>query len=128
MKSKPYNVHSKLFRYDFDRSVVEYISKADAEMIADDAEWERKYGRKLFDIGEDGYMVLNTVGLHKDNWNNKEARDEYLSGWAFELDEELHCLAAEFIEEERYTPSSTAGDYSPGSPWNAPGMSVKDFI
>ena len=24
--------------------------------------------------------------------------------------------------------SSTAGDYSPGNPWDAPGMSVKDFI
>ncbi len=25
-------------------------------------------------------------------------------------------------------PSSTAGDYSPSNPWNAPGMSVQDFI
>lgn len=30
--------------------------------------------------------------------------------------------------EERYTPSATHGDYSPSCPWNAPGMSVKDFI
>ena len=34
----------------------------------------------------------------------------------------------ECIEEDRYCPSSTAGDYSPSSPWNAPGMSIKDFI
>ena len=27
-----------------------------------------------------------------------------------------------------YTPSSTRGDYSPSCPWNAPGMSVSDFI
>ena len=27
-----------------------------------------------------------------------------------------------------YCPSSTAGDYSPSAPWNAPGMSVHDFI
>ena len=32
-----------------------------------------------------------------------------------------------FDEEERYT-SSTNGDYSPGNPWDAPGMSVRDFI
>ena len=32
------------------------------------------------------------------------------------------------FEEEHYTPSATAGDYSPSSPWNAPGMSVRDFI
>ncbi len=32
------------------------------------------------------------------------------------------------LEEERYCPSSSMGDYSPSSPWNAPGMSVRDFI
>lgn len=31
-------------------------------------------------------------------------------------------------EEERHIRSSTNGDYSPSAPWNAPGMSVKDFI
>ena len=30
--------------------------------------------------------------------------------------------------EDEYCPSSTNGDYSPSSPWNAPGMSIKDFI
>lgn len=29
---------------------------------------------------------------------------------------------------ESYTPSATMRDYSPSSPWNAPGMSVSDFI
>lgn len=32
------------------------------------------------------------------------------------------------LEYDEYTPSATAGDYSPSSPWNAPGMSVRDFI
>ncbi len=27
-----------------------------------------------------------------------------------------------------YTPSAENGDYSPSNPWNAPGMSMKDFI
>ena len=31
-------------------------------------------------------------------------------------------------EEEYYTPSVTRGDYSPSCPWNAPGMSIHDFI
>ena len=31
-------------------------------------------------------------------------------------------------EEEPYTPSSACGDYGPGNPWDAPGMSVSDFI
>ena len=30
--------------------------------------------------------------------------------------------------EDYYSPSCTAGDYSPSNPWNAPGMSVADFI
>lgn len=32
------------------------------------------------------------------------------------------------LEPDDYCPSATAGDYSPSSPWNAPGMSVRDFI
>ena len=31
-------------------------------------------------------------------------------------------------DDEEYIPSSTAGDYGPGNPWDAPGMSVSDFI
>ena len=32
------------------------------------------------------------------------------------------------VEEEEYVPSATNGDYSPSAPWNAPGMSMRDFI
>lgn len=31
-------------------------------------------------------------------------------------------------EEREYTPCATFGDYSPSCPWNAPGMSIRDFI
>lgn len=30
-------------------------------------------------------------------------------------------------DEDDYTCAS-AGDYGPGTPWNAPGMSVRDFV
>lgn len=30
--------------------------------------------------------------------------------------------------EEEYIPSSENGDYSPSNPWDAPGMSISDFI
>ena len=30
--------------------------------------------------------------------------------------------------DDEYTPSSTRGDYSPSNPWDAPGMSIRDFI
>ena len=31
-------------------------------------------------------------------------------------------------QEEDYIPCATNGDYSPSNPWNAPGMSIRDFI
>ena len=47
-----------------------------------------------------------------------EAIEEVKSG----LDEMIA-----YIEEE-YVPSAENGDYGPSNPWDAPGMSVKDFI
>lgn len=37
-------------------------------------------------------------------------------------------LGVDEDEDDEYTPSSTNGDYSPSNPWDAPGMSIKDFI
>lgn len=34
----------------------------------------------------------------------------------------------EYEEEEEYTPSASRHDYSPSNPWDAPGMSIRDFI
>ena len=34
----------------------------------------------------------------------------------------------EEYDEEEYYSSSTYGDYSPSNPWDAPGMSIRDFI
>ena len=45
--------------------------------------------------------------------------------WAFDVD----GIRSEFEDDEDdYIPSSTNGDYSPSNPWDAPGMSTKDFI
>lgn len=50
---------------------------------------------------------------------------------------ELYIFRRNRLEEEEeerkeseydYTPSATHGDYSPSCPWDAPGMSIKDFI
>ena len=37
-------------------------------------------------------------------------------------------LGVDEDEDEEYIPSAENGDYSPSNPWDAPGMSVKDFI
>lgn len=100
MKSKPYKFHGKLFRYDFDHCIVEYIAKAGLEDVADNAEWMQTYKESLFDIDADGYMVISTVGLHKDNWKSETARDEYLSEWCCDLDKESSALVADFVKYE----------------------------
>ena len=88
MKSKPYKLDGRLFRYDYDRCVVEYIYKASAEDIKEEQEWIAEHGRPLLDIDADGYSVVDSVGLRKENWDNREARREYLGEWSAELDEE----------------------------------------
>lgn len=54
-----------------------------------------------------------------------------------ELEEESRISCEEMAEREAQElydelhggcPSSTAGDYSPSNPWDAPGMSIRDFI
>lgn len=100
MKSKPVKVGGKLFRYDFDRSVVEYIIKADDEMIDAEIEWEQKHGSQLYGVGADGYIVLESAGLRKENWMNTATRKEYLSVWADELEEEATCLVNDFVKYE----------------------------
>lgn len=43
---------------------------------------------------------------------------------------DYHFVNGECVrrEENEYTPSAENGDYSPSNPWDAPGMSIKDFI
>lgn len=50
-------------------------------------------------------------------------KPKYCDDWRYYLDE----LRPE-PEDYHDIPSATAGDYSPSCPWNAPGMSVSDFI
>ena len=50
----------------------------------------------------------------------KTIRSDFNDECEYDFDDEFN--------EDYYTPSCTAGDYSPSCPWNAPGMSIKDFI
>lgn len=100
MKSKPVKVGGKLFRYDFDHSVVEFIVKADAETISEENDWKQKHGSALFGIDAEGYIVCSIAGLNAAIWKDTAARKEYLSGWAEEMSEEEQCLAEEFVRNE----------------------------
>ncbi len=46
----------------------------------------------------------------------------------FGLDMEKYETATDEDTDDHAAPSSTGGDYSPASPWNAPGMCASDFI
>ena len=101
MKSSPYKLNGKLFRYNFDTCIVEYIMKADKDDLEADEEWKRTHdGRSLLGIGGDGYIILDSIGLSRENWKNKEARDGYLSAWCIDLDDELASMEADFVKYE----------------------------
>ena len=89
MKTQIYKRGKRTFRYNFDEAIVEYVAKATKDMLEDNKEWQAKRGENLWDIDEDGYMVLDGAGLSRANWKNKESRDYYLDEWNYELDEEL---------------------------------------
>ena len=85
--STPYKRQGKLFRYNFEVGVVEFLTKVNAAMRKDNAEWMKKFGKPLWDAGDDGYHVIDTVGLSKANWVSKDDRDYYLDQWIMEMDE-----------------------------------------
>lgn len=87
-----YKRNGKCFKYDFEHSIVEYVCKASKEELADNEEWQKKFGKDLWDIDEAGYIVIDSAGLRAENWKNKEVRDEYLDEWLFELRAECEVL------------------------------------
>lgn len=98
--SRVCKVRKRMFRYNYERCVVEYVFKVNKEMLADNVEWQAKYGKDLWEI-EDGYCVADAVGLRKENWNNKELRLPYLEMWNDELDEEVAWEMYFFEKEEK---------------------------
>ena len=77
--SRNYKIEGKTFRYDYDNAIVEWIYKDE-----DTGEWE----------------VLDGVGLRYENWVNKDARDEYLTEWAYEIEADTECMMNDFIKYE----------------------------
>ena len=104
MESKVYKMGKHYFKYDYDNAVVRKMWKPSkkelAEMLADNEEWQAKYGKDLWDIDENGMTEITSAGLSRANWENKESRNEYLSMWCGEIEEEAACLAADFIKYE----------------------------
>lgn len=64
----------------------------------------------------------------KPEWDEEE--DEIDRSYHDASEDELRKMGAfdNLSEDEDYIPSAENGDYSPSNPWDAPGMSIKDFI
>lgn len=58
---------------------------------------------------------------YDEEWDRKQQ-------WKQASEEWQQHARDEYDDDEDYTPSATRGDYSPSHPWDAPGMSIKDFI
>ena len=77
----------KFFAYDKKNNVLIYLFKDDEEVSElgwDNAPWRE----------------LDSVGLSSDNWNDEEARNDYLYQYNFDLDSESSYLAQDFIDNE----------------------------
>lgn len=85
--SEVYSYRGKHFRYDYERSILEYI------WIVEEDDEELK-------LHKGDIEVLNGAGLKEENWKNKRLRNMYLSEWILELDEESEYLAEEFLKYE----------------------------
>ena len=59
----------------------------------------------------------------------KNSGGEYLYIGCWEVEQEPAATEAVDEDDDHHaTPSSTGSDYGPSHPWDAPGMSVSDFI
>ena len=66
----------------------------------------------------------DSLGIKVDVWELEDSDSNVKYGYTFSEDE----TCDDMWDDDEYTPSATRGDYSPSCPWNAPGMSIHDFI
>lgn len=63
-----------------------------------------------------------------DKYYSDEMLDEWIEALKKPEEETEFEEIPEIIEEEQRYISCTTHDYSPSHPWDAPGMSIRDFI
>lgn len=110
-KASPYGIHTRKFR---DDSYVRYVVAF------------RGYYEDENDHGHDYEFAYDDF---TPAW---DAFKEIIENYHFEkvhlcenFRSKYECL---YDDGEPYVPSATNGDYGPSNPWDAPGMSVRDFI
>lgn len=97
------------------------------------AEFTRYYGGQFFigtETDAEDSLVKWIDSLREDLNKTPEQREAESEAFLEELMEHEGEWEAQWSGawDDRYCPSCTAGDYGPGNPWDAPGMSIHDFI
>lgn len=111
--------------YDFGKPFE--LSKAEALFMALDYYLARTNDKHISWARMGEIATLLKDGLIEDGG---EDAYQYMAGVVELSDTEVEYLG---LDMERYrdataVPSSTGGDYGPANPWDAPGMSMSDFI
>lgn len=87
-----YKFQGKEFIYDYKDSILDFIFKDDEEV-------------EILGKNKAPWRVLDSFGLNKSNWDDKEARDGYLASVCDDLDAEvageLAALKQEFAEKKQ---------------------------
>lgn len=89
--SRIYKVGRRNFRYNYERNVIEWIAKMTDDLKADNEEWRSKYGEDLWEVTEDGYNLVDTIGCFREDW--EESPREMCEMWYEELQEEIACYS-----------------------------------
>ena len=101
MTNQIYERNGRTFIYDREDALVMWVSKADDWMIAEEKAWRENHnGRSLFDIDDNGYALVDEIGLSNAHWDDKETRDEYLDIWMTEKEYECELYRREFCKTE----------------------------
>ena len=78
---------------------------------------------KLFNLASNEELKEYIIHFFEDSFDPEEKEHRDAEDW------ESIPGTRYYIPDTRYEYTScTAGDYSPGNPWDAPGMSIRDFI
>ena len=110
---------------------VEFVYDPQYESYLSDEDYAPLF--KMYADGANNYPIDWDAAQKRLDEKYAEARERNNgenSKWSPDTDPEYESQDEELMPRynDDYTPSATAGDYSPSNPWDAPGMSMSDFI
>ena len=96
--SRVVKYEGKSFRYNRNDAMLQIVAKASKDEIQEESEWLKDHKRPLYDIDADGYLVLYEEGLCRENWDDKESREYYMSLLLDEYRDEMYWLESSYRE------------------------------